>query len=152
MSRRSSARRAHYYGGPGSRVWRALHEVGLTPRLYEPHEFAKLTELGIGFADMSKAGAGADKDIKAHQYDVPRVERSMRDYRPLAIAFTSKRAAAVWQGSRSTAGIAYGRQRRRRANSPQVFVLPSPSGAAGRYGDLKPWRALGDWLLTRSEL
>ena len=34
-----SADMGHYYAGPGNRFWRTLHEVGITPRRYEPHEF-----------------------------------------------------------------------------------------------------------------
>lgn len=142
---RHSAKLGLYYAKPGNRFWRALHEAGITPREFEPREFHELRALGIGLTDMSKIGAGTDAQIAAHQYDIPGFEAKMRHCQPRAIAFTSKRAAAVWLGLRSTAGIAYGRQRERPTDFPEVFVLPSPSGAAARYWDLKPWCELADY-------
>src|SRR6476469_6681728 len=60
-----SAELGHYYAHPGNRFWRAIHEAGITPRRYQPSEFAALIELGIGFTDLSKSGAGMDHQIAA---------------------------------------------------------------------------------------
>src|SRR5262245_39889256 len=60
-----SAEVGHYYAHPGNRFWRAIHEAGITPRRYQPSEFAALLELGIGFTDLSKSGAGMDRQIAA---------------------------------------------------------------------------------------
>ena len=60
-----SAELGHYYAHPGNRFWRAIHEAGITPRRYQPGEFAALLELGIGFTDLSKSGAGMDHQIAA---------------------------------------------------------------------------------------
>jgi Uracil DNA glycosylase superfamily len=57
---RRSTDLGHYYAGPGNRFWRTLHEVGITPRRYEPHEFPTLLSLGIGFTDVCKLGSGMD--------------------------------------------------------------------------------------------
>jgi TDG/mug DNA glycosylase family protein len=65
----------------------------------------------------------------------------------------------------STRGIEFGRQREhpagkvggqsgsrtsgkreRHAGFPEVFVLPSPSGAARSHWDIAPWRELARWL------
>jgi TDG/mug DNA glycosylase family protein len=75
---RRSAEVGADYAHPGNRFWRMLHEVGLTPRRYEPHEFRDLLALGIGFSDMSKVGSGMDREIAADQYDVAHVEENMR--------------------------------------------------------------------------
>jgi double-stranded uracil-DNA glycosylase len=40
-----SADLGHYYAHPGNRFWRTIHAVGLTPRLYQPHEFPSLLAL-----------------------------------------------------------------------------------------------------------
>lgn len=53
-----SAELGHYYAHPGNRFWRAIHEAGITPRRYQPGEFASLIELGIGFTDLSKSAPG----------------------------------------------------------------------------------------------
>jgi TDG/mug DNA glycosylase family protein len=147
-----SAKLGQYYAKPGNRFWIALHEAGITERQYEPSEFAKLVELGIGFTDMSKYGAGMDHQVAEHQYDAAGFEKKIQRYNPGAIAFTSKRAAAVWKGVRSTRRISYGKQPRHSDDFPEVFVLNSPSGAAGRYWDLEPWRALARWLAKRRKL
>ena len=88
---RSAAERA-YYAHPGNRFWRELRDIGLTPRLYAPHEFPELLKLGIGFTDMSKVGSGMDHEIAREHFDVTLFETKMRRFRPRAVAFTSKQA------------------------------------------------------------
>ncbi len=143
---RRSAQLEHYYAGPGNRFWRTLHEVGLTPRRLAPAEFRNLLALGIGLTDMSKQGSGRDHQIARNQFDPDRFEAAMRRYRPRAIAFTSKKAASVWLRKCGTGAIAYGRQPSVTPDFPEVFVLPSPSGAARSYWSLAPWRELADWV------
>ena len=141
-----SAELGHYYAGRGNRFWRTLHEVGLTPRLFEPREFRDLLALGIGLTDMSKLGAGMDHQIARHEFDPEQFVTNVRRHRPRAIAFTSKKAASIWLGNGATRAIPYGRQPERPADFPEVFVLPSPSGAARSYWDIAPWQALADWI------
>lgn len=138
-----SAAEGAYYAHPGNRFWRTLLEVGLTPRLYAPHEFPKLLDLGIGFTDMSKVGSGMDHEIAAEHFDATLFETKMRRFRPRLVAFTSKKAASVWLG-RPTGGIALGLQPPGLADFPEVFVLCSPSGAAVKYWDIRPWRDLAE--------
>jgi TDG/mug DNA glycosylase family protein len=141
-----SAELGQYYAGRGNRFWRTLHEVGLTPRLFEPREFGELLQLGIGLTDMSKLGCGMDRDVKAHEFDPDLFEGNVRRYRPRAIAFTSKKAASLCRRVSSTRGIALGRQAERPAGFPEIFVLASPSGAARSHWSLAPWQELADWL------
>jgi double-stranded uracil-DNA glycosylase len=147
---RRSAELGHYYAGPGNRFWRTLYEVGLTPRCFKPEEFHELLELGIGLTDMSKLGSGMDQQIAKHEYDPMQFEASLRRYRPRAIAFTSKKAASVWLGKNATREIAYGRQPGRRRRLPEVFVLPSPSGAARSHWSIAPWQQLAAWVAALS--
>ena len=95
---------------------------------------------------MSKLGCGMDRDVKAHEFDPEQFVANVRHYRPRAIAFTSKKAASIWLGKGATHSIPYGRQPERPADFPEVFVLPSPSGAAQSHWDIAPWQALADWL------
>ncbi|MBR0992644.1 mismatch-specific DNA-glycosylase [Bradyrhizobium japonicum] len=139
-----SAELGHYYAHPGNRFWRAIHEAGITPRRYQPSEFAALIELGIGFTDLSKSGAGMDHQIAAETIDVAGFRAKMETYRPRTIAFTSKKAASLFYGRPSTA-IALGRQVRD-ASLPEIFVLPSPSGAASGHWTIEPWRELSEWI------
>ncbi|WP_024339487.1 mismatch-specific DNA-glycosylase [Bradyrhizobium japonicum] len=139
-----SAALGHYYAHPGNRFWRALHESGITPRRYQPGEFASLLDLGIGFTDLCKTGAGMDHQIAAETMDVPGFRAKMDKCRPRTIAFTSKKAASLFYG-RPSAAIALGRQTRNES-LPEIFVLPSPSGAASGHWTLEPWRQLAAWI------
>lgn len=139
-----SAAVGHYYAHPGNRFWRAIHEAGITPRRYQPGEFAALIELGIGFTDLSKSGAGMDHQIEAASIDVPGFRAKIEKYRPRTIAFTSKKAASLFYGRPSNA-ISLGRQPSD-GSWPEIFVLPSPSGAASGHWTLQPWRELAKWV------
>jgi TDG/mug DNA glycosylase family protein len=135
-----SAATGHYYAHPGNRFWRTLHETGLTPRLYQPHEFASLLALGIGFTDMCKQGAGMDHVALKAGVDVAAFAAKIQLYRPRAVAFTSKKAASLFYG-RPTSAIAFGQQPPR-DGFPVTFVLASPSGAASGAWTLAPWLEL----------
>lgn len=139
-----SAAVGHYYAHPGNRFWRAIHEAGITPRCYQPGEFAALLELGIGFTDLSKSGAGMDHQIVAETIDVPGFGAKIEKYRPRTIAFTSKKAASLFYGKPSSV-ISLGRQPRNEYPA-EIFVLPSPSGAASGHWTLEPWRELAAWI------
>ncbi|MDA9497139.1 mismatch-specific DNA-glycosylase [Bradyrhizobium sp. CCBAU 11357] len=139
-----SAELGHYYAHPGNRFWRATHEAGITPRRYQPSEFASLIELGIGLSDLCKTGAGMDHQIAAETIDVRGFRAKMDKYRPRTIAFTSKKAASLFYG-RPSRGIALGRQPPH-GSWLETFVLPSPSGAASGHWTLEPWRELAAWI------
>src|SRR6202035_93711 len=139
-----SADLGHYYAHPGNRFWRTLHETGITPRRYDPHEFPSLLKLGIGFTDMCKLGAGMDHQALASPVDVPAFREKMRLYRPRTIVFTSKKAASLFYG-RPTKAIALGRQPSL-DDFPIIFVLTSPSGAASGSWSVQPWQQLADLM------
>ena len=137
-----SADLGHYYAHPGNRFWRTIHEIGITPRRYQPHEFPSLLKLGIGFTDMCKAGAGMDHEALNFPIDLPAFREKMLRYRPKTIAFTSKKAASLFYG-RPTKAVALGRQPPQQ-DFPVVFVLASPSGAASGHWSVQPWQELAD--------
>jgi double-stranded uracil-DNA glycosylase len=141
-----SAADGHYYAHPGNRFWSAIHEADLTARRYRPGEFKELLPLGIGFTDLNKSEAGMDHQLSAGAIDVAAFKAKIETYRPKAIAFTSKKAASYFY-RKPTQLIACGRQ------PPvdglcDVFVLPSPSGAASGHWSLQPWQELAAWFLA----
>jgi TDG/mug DNA glycosylase family protein len=138
-----SAAMGAYYAHPGNRFWRALHETGVTPRLFAPHEYPLMLELGVGLTDFCKTGWGVDAQIAREAFDVDAFRRKVKRLKPGALAFTSKTAASLWLG-RSTGRIATGRQET--TEGPAVFVLPSPSGLATSYWSLAPWREAAEFL------
>lgn len=139
-----SASVGHYYAHPGNRFWRALHEAGITPRRYQPDDFRSLLELGIGFTDLSKSGAGMDHQIARQSFDVAGLKVKIETYRPQTIAFTSKKAASLFY-SKPTSLLSLGRQQSTDC-FPAVFVLSSPSGAATGHWTLQPWLELAEWI------
>ena len=146
-----SADLGHYYAHPGNRFWRTIHAIGLTPRLYQPHEFPSLLTLGIGFTDMCKHGAGMDHEALKAGVDVAAFSEKIRRYRPTTIGFTSKKAASLFYG-RPTTAIALGKQSPL-DDFPGIFVLASPSGAASGAWSVQPWQELAEYVkeLTVSE-
>jgi TDG/mug DNA glycosylase family protein len=142
-SKRSSSD-GHYYAHPGNRFWSTIHEAGITERRYQPSEFGKLLDIGIGFTDLSKSDAGMDHQISVQSIDIQVFKTKLEKYRPKTIAFTSKMAASLFY-NRSTKTILLGRQPPREG-LPEVFVLSSPSGAASSHWTPLPWRELGAWF------
>ena len=136
-----------YYAHPGNRFWRALYEAHITPRLFDPHDYPDLLDLGLGLTDFCKTTWGVDSTIPREQFDVKAFKRKVAHLKPRALAFTSKTAAGLWL-DRPTGRIAHGRQAspRHADTGPAVFVLPSPSGLATSYWSIMPWREVGEWL------
>jgi TDG/mug DNA glycosylase family protein len=134
---RQSAAAAAYYAGPGNRFWTTLHEVGLTPSRFDPHEYHRVIEHGIGLTDLAKYRAGGDWELADADDDVVGLERKIEAFAPRALAFNGKRAARRVLGR----AVGYGPQPERIGGS-WTTVLPSTSGAARRYWNIAEWRAL----------
>ena len=137
-----SAAESAYYAHPGNRFWYMLAATRLTPRQFKPCEYRDLLSFGIGFTDMSKSAVGMDYQIPTHTFDAASFERKIKHYSPRVVAFTSKKAASIWL-ARPTSKIVIGRLEKVET-FPDVFVLPSPSGAASAHWDEKPWHELAD--------
>lgn len=137
---RRSALAGAYYAGPGNRFWWALAETGLTPRLFSPEEFPKLPDCGIGLTDIAKAHVGQDHELDPAGIDAAGLATRIAEVAPRALAFTSKRAAALYFGC-PTRDLDYGLQTPT-IGATWLHVLPSPSGAARGHWSLDPWRDL----------
>ena len=142
---KQSARVGAYYAGRGNRFWTTLYEIGLTPRVLEPQEFASVLEYGIGLTDLAKHTAGADNSLRVQDFDTHALRWKLKRAAPLAVAFNSKRAAQEFYDSRK---IEIGRLPTPLGTSA-VFVLPSTSAAAKSSWDAGQWQALADWIRAR---
>ncbi|HET8898920.1 MAG TPA: mismatch-specific DNA-glycosylase [Rhodanobacteraceae bacterium] len=141
-SRRSAAAHA-YYAHPGNFFWRALAEVGLTPRRFAPAEYSRLLPLGIGLTDLAKHHSGNDAQLPRGALDVSALREKIHIFAPRLLAFTSKNAARAVLGHVPDYGL-----QAEHTGTTALFVLPSPSGQARGYWDIAPWRELAHWFKT----
>ena len=148
---RRSADTGTYYAGRGNKFWPTLFKIGLTPYRLEPKEFAKLTEFGIGLTDLAKEYSGSDARLRAKDDDPSSLLAKLDMIRPPVLAFNGKRAAKSFLESDQ---VSYGRQEHR-IGASIIFVLPSTSGAAARYWDIRYWHELaklaGEFKADRSK-
>lgn len=142
-----SARKGHYYAGPGNLFWPLLHQTGLTPQRFAPEEDDRLLAFGIGLTDLAKTASGADAEIPAEAWDAPALFTKMNACQPFALAFTSLTAAR----------LALGRKDARPGPQPTdprlpglaLWALPSPSGRARGHFDAAPWHDLARFTELR---
>jgi TDG/mug DNA glycosylase family protein len=132
-----SAARGAYYAGPGNRFWEILAATKLTPCRLTPEQFRQLPQFGIGLTDLAKSVSGADVDLPHHAFDPTGLEHRIRAARPKALAFNGKKAATLFLGVPGPR-LRYGRQAPL-PDFPEIFVLPSTSGAARASWDQRPW-------------
>ena len=132
-----SARRGAYYAGPGNMFWPTLFAVGLTPRLLQPEEFREVLSYGLGLTDLVKDVSGVDTQLSDEHFDRERLRATILRYEPAIVAFTSKRAGSEFLDR----PVKYGLQPEK-VGSTALFVLPSPSGAARRWWDVRQWQEL----------
>lgn len=137
---RKSAELKAYYAKPGNKFWRTLHDVGLTPARFAPHAYRDVLKHGIGLTDIAKEHIGQDDEIDMAHVDAAGLRRRIARAAPAILAFTSKKAASLFLG-RPTGSIAHGLQPETIGDT-KIFVLTSPSGQAGSYWSIAPWREL----------
>jgi TDG/mug DNA glycosylase family protein len=134
-----------YYANPGNAFWPTLHAVGLTPERFAPERFRELLGHGLGLTDLNKTEYGSDHELSAHAMDARSLHAKLRRFRPAAVAFTSKHAAALALGVK-LAG--YGRQPGT-IEGVIAFVLASPSGRARSFWTLAPWLEAAAFVAER---
>lgn len=135
---RRSAEVGAPYAGPGNRFWDALYAAGFTPRRLDAREYRELPRYGIGLTGMAPEKIGNDDILTRSDFDAAGVRAKIAHYAPRVVAFVGKRAAQEFFGKPR---VEYGLQAERLGETV-FYVLPSPSGAARRYWDEAPWRAL----------
>jgi TDG/mug DNA glycosylase family protein len=141
---RASKEAQAYYARPGNLFWPTLHRVGLTPVLLRPAEYRRVLDWGIGLTDVNKTEWGADHELSRDAYDPEGLRQKIAAFRPAALAFDSKAAARAFLGR----AVDYGRQPER-VGETELWVLPSPSGRARTYWDVRPWEAVAAFVEAR---
>ena len=141
---RASKEAQAYYAKPGNRFWPTLHAVGLTPVRLKPSEYPEIVRFGLGLTDLCKTEWGSDAELSRTAFDVPGLTAKIEQFRPAAVAFDSKTAGRGFLGR----PVSYGLQPET-VGGTLLFVLPSPSGRAGSYWDIRPWREVGEFVRMR---
>ncbi len=137
---RLSALRGQYYAHPQNKFWRTLHAVGLTPRLYAPHEYPLSPGLGIGLTDIAKHASGMDHQLPAGSLGreaIDDLRARIGRARPRILAFTSLAGGRRLLGPRAKAG-----KQDATIGETALWILPSPSPAAQNAWNESIWRAL----------
>ena len=137
---RQSALQQAYYAHGQNKFWKTLYAVGLTPSLFQPHDYEKLWELGIGLTDIAKHAYGMDHQLPRDALGadaVAALKARILKARPAILAFTSLNGGRKVMGPRAVAG-----EQPQRLGDTRVFILPSPSPLAANHWDIQPWRDL----------
>jgi len=137
-----SAALKQYYAHPQNKFWRVLYDVGLTPSLLKPSQFADLLAFGIGLTDIAKQSFGMDNQLPRGSLGIEAVgalRARMEKFRPAHLAFTSLTGGRKFLGVRAEFGL-----QPTLFGPTAIWVLPSPSPAAHWNWDEAPWRALAD--------
>jgi TDG/mug DNA glycosylase family protein len=137
---RQSALQQAYYAHQQNKFWPTLYAVGLTPRLFAPHEYPDLWALGIGLTDIAKFAYGMDHQLPKHSLGADAAEAlraRIAKIAPRHLAFTSLTAGRAVMDKEAVAG-----RQKETIGETVVWILPSPSPLAANHWDIKPWRAL----------
>jgi TDG/mug DNA glycosylase family protein len=126
-----SAWSGHHFARPGNRLWRTLHESGLTPTRLEPTDEPAIKAAGLGITNLvARATARADElsddEIRA---GVAPLARLVRRWRPRAVAFLGISTYRIAFDARKAA-VGPAAERFERAIA---WVLPNPSGLNAHY-------------------
>ncbi len=142
----ASARRGHYYAGPGNEFWRFLADARLTPESLGPDRDAEILDHGLGLTDVAKHRSGNDAVLAASDFDVAAFVAKVECFGPAWVAFTSKTAAEIVSRALGHGrSVSLGRQRWAVAGA-RVFVLPSPSGSNRNPAFLEGKASRLDWF------
>lgn len=141
-----SAKRGHYYAGPGNEFWPLLYESGLVSESLTPAQDSRVLDFGFGLTDLAKKiAASTDAGLATH-YDTNSFVVKIKTYAPRWVAFHGKEAAKVMSRALGHGrNVALGQQSWMVAAS-QVFVLPSASGSNRNPNRLEGRASRADWF------
>lgn len=149
-----SSETGHHYANPNNRFWNIIHQAGLTPRKYQPHEDGDLIQLGYGFTNIVPRPTRTAAEITKEEYAEGREQliRKLKKYRPKAVCFVGK---GVYEQFARRKADHWGFQPEMYQQVPGVkeFAGPSSSGLVRMkmesiveiYRALNKWRAEEGW-------
>ena len=137
---RQSALQQAYYAHRQNKFWTTLYKTRLTPSLFQPQDYEKLWELGIGLTDIAKHVYGMDHQLPRDALGpdaIAALKARIAKAQPRILAFTSLNGGRKVMGASAAAG-----EQAERLGETRVFILPSPSPLAANHWDIGPWQAL----------
>lgn len=147
-----SARRRHYFAGPGNEFWQYLYECRLTPVRLTPEDDARVLEFGIGLTDLAKYIASATDAGMSKHFDAQGFVDRMDEVQPRWIVFNGKTAAGfVARNLGYHAKLILGVQPWDVRKIP-VFVAPSSSASNRDPRRLEGKAARVDWYVDLAAL
>ncbi|WP_430447985.1 mismatch-specific DNA-glycosylase [Rhodophyticola sp.] len=141
---RRSGMIGHYYAGRGNKFWKVLYEVGITDRLLTPESDRDVLDYAVGLTDLAKRVSGMDSQITRDAFVTRQLTQLLEEWEPRRLAFNGKRAAQEFLGKQAVGGFG----RYAIDGFPDVWILPSTSGAANKYWSISPWQDLATDLTT----
>ena len=113
-----------------------LHAARFTSRLYEPAEQFEVLKDGVGITNAAYRTTPGSGDLRSSDFDLARIERVAREFRPEWIGFVGKEAYRGLFGERPELGV-----QSRRLGPTRLFVLPStsPANAAVSWRERLRW-------------
>jgi double-stranded uracil-DNA glycosylase len=120
-----------HFARPGNRLWRTLHEAGLTARRLAPSDAAEIEAAGLGITNLvARATARADElDDAEIRAGVAPLRELARRWRPEVVAFLGISTYRVaFAARKATVG-----PQDTEFEGSRVWVLPNPSGLNAHY-------------------
>lgn len=133
-----SVRHGAYYANPGNRFWPTLAAINLVPPGFRAVDYARVGAFGLGLTDLAKYAQGCDHDLSRDDFDREGLAAKIQHFQPMILAFTSKNAGQIFLNNPVRN---YGQQPEK-IGKTSIFVLPSTSGLATRWWDIKPWQEI----------
>jgi TDG/mug DNA glycosylase family protein len=120
-----------HFARPGNRLWRTLHEAGLTDRRLDPRDTDAIVSAGLGITNLvARATARADELTAAEiRAGVDPLRALVRRWRPGFVALLGISAYRIaFAEPKAGTGL-----RPDRLEGAEVWVLPNPSGLNAGY-------------------
>ena len=120
-----------HFGRPGNRFWRALHEVGFTPRQLTPNEKIALLESGLGITVLVQRATRRAAELRPEELHrgCENLVKRVGGWRPRYLAFLG---VGAFRQIFARPGAQPGMQDFRIHHS-RVWLLPEPSGLNAHY-------------------
>jgi TDG/mug DNA glycosylase family protein len=121
----------HHFARPGNRLWRTLHESGLTPTLLDPGDEVGIRAAGLGITNLVRRATARADELEAAEIraGIEPLRRLVRAWHPEIVAFLGISTYRIaFAAPKTTVG-----EQSESFERARVWVLPNPSGLNAHY-------------------